>query len=55
MSEEKIKVLLVDDHEMVRRGLATYLIVTPDIQVVGEASDGCELCPAWAESKLPAW
>jgi len=43
MDEKKIKVLLVDDHDMVRRGLATYLIITPDIEVAGEAADGCEV------------
>ena len=34
-----IKVLLVDDHEMVRLGVSTYLSIQPDIEVVGEASD----------------
>ena len=37
-----IKVLLVDDHEMVRLGVSTYLNIQPDIEVVGEASDGQE-------------
>ncbi|NPV55945.1 MAG: response regulator transcription factor [Anaerolineae bacterium] len=32
--------MLVDDHEMVRRGLATYLKITPDLLLVGEATDG---------------
>ena len=32
-----IKVLLVDDHEMVRLGVSSYLMVQPDIEVVGEA------------------
>ena len=35
-----IKVLLADDHEMVRLGVSTYLSIQPDIEVVGEASDG---------------
>lgn len=35
-----IKVLIVDDHEMVRLGVSTYLGVQPDIEVVGEAEDG---------------
>lgn len=35
-----IKVLLVDDHEMVRLGVSTYLSIQDDIEVVGEASDG---------------
>lgn len=35
-----IKVLLVDDHEMVRLGVSSYLEIQDDIQVVGEASNG---------------
>jgi NarL family two-component system response regulator LiaR len=46
--KNKIKVMLVDDHEMVRRGLSTYLIVTPDIEVVAEAKDGIEALDACA-------
>ncbi|GAA0440135.1 response regulator transcription factor [Streptomyces olivaceiscleroticus] len=37
-----IKVLLVDDHQVVRRGLRTFLEVQDDIEVVGEAADGEE-------------
>ncbi len=37
-----IRVLLVDDHQVVRRGLRTFLEVQEDIEVVGEASDGDE-------------
>lgn len=37
-----IKVLLVDDHTMVRRGLATFLQVFDDLQLVGEAANGAE-------------
>lgn len=37
-----IKVLIVDDHEMVRLGVSTYLGVQDDITVVGEAADGKE-------------
>ncbi|PRX42691.1 LuxR family two component transcriptional regulator [Planifilum fimeticola] len=37
-----IRVLLVDDHEMVRLGLSAYLDTQPDIEIVGEASDGKE-------------
>jgi NarL family two-component system response regulator LiaR len=34
--------MLVDDHDMVRRGLAAFLQVKPDLQLVGEARDGQE-------------
>lgn len=39
---EKIKVILVDDHEMVRLGLKSFLNLQTDITVVGEASNGRE-------------
>ncbi len=39
---EKIKVLIVDDHQVVRQGLRTFLELNDDIQVLGEASDGQE-------------
>jgi two-component system, NarL family, response regulator LiaR len=35
-----IKVLIVDDHQMVRQGLRTFLALQEDILVVGEAGDG---------------
>ncbi len=36
----KIKVILVDDHEMVRLGLKSFLNLQSDVEVVGEASNG---------------
>ena len=39
---EKIKVLIADDHRVVREGLAAILKTKDDIQVVGEAQDGIE-------------
>ena len=38
-----IRVLLVDDHAMVRQGLRCTLEAYPGIEVVGEASDGAEV------------
>ena len=35
-----IKVMLVDDHEMVRLGVSSYLSIQEDIEVVGEAENG---------------
>ncbi|MER7022969.1 MULTISPECIES: response regulator transcription factor [Streptomyces] len=37
-----MRVLLVDDHQVVRRGLRTFLEIQDDIEVVGEAADGTE-------------
>ncbi len=37
-----IRVILVDDHEMVRMGLKSFLNLQPDIDVIGEASNGRE-------------
>jgi DNA-binding NarL/FixJ family response regulator len=37
-----IKVLLVDDHAVVRSGLSKFLMVNKDLKLVGEASDGTE-------------
>jgi len=39
---ESITVLIVDDHQMVRMGLAAYFNTLPDIEVVGEATNGEE-------------
>jgi len=39
---QPIRVLIVDDHGVVREGLRAYLELEPDIQVVGEARDGLE-------------
>ena len=38
----KINVILVDDHEMVRLGLKSFLNLQGDVEVVGEASNGRE-------------
>ncbi len=38
--EVAIRVLVVDDHGVVRKGLRTYLATTEDIEVIGEATDG---------------
>src|SRR2546423_14883384 len=39
---DKIRVLIVDDHAVVRQGLRMFLGLDPDIEVVGEAADGRE-------------
>lgn len=38
----RIRVLIVDDHAMVRSGLSTFLLAFDDLELVGEAADGAE-------------
>jgi two-component system, NarL family, response regulator LiaR len=40
--EARIRVLIADDHAMVREGLKVFLSEQADLEVVGEASDGAE-------------
>jgi DNA-binding NarL/FixJ family response regulator len=40
--ERTIRVLLVDDHAMVRRGMRDFLGLHDDLEVVGEAADGAQ-------------
>jgi NarL family two-component system response regulator LiaR len=42
MTVPTIRVLLVDDHAVVRSGLVKFLLVNKDFELVGEASDGAE-------------
>ena len=49
---EPVRVLVVDDQELFRRGLTMLLAVEPGIEVVGEAGDGVE-GTALAESAAP--
>jgi DNA-binding NarL/FixJ family response regulator len=39
---KKIKVLIVDDHTLVRQGIRALLGLTADIEIIGEAADGRE-------------
>src|SRR5947199_5889977 len=41
-SDDRLRVLIVDDHALFRRGLQMVLRQEPDIDVVGEAGDGHE-------------
>jgi len=43
------RVLLVDDHPVVRRGLAAMLTAQPDLEVVGECADGLDALEKVAE------
>ena len=44
------RVLLVDDHAMVRTGIAAMFAATDDLEVVGQAADGEEAVRAVADS-----
>ena len=46
---QPIRVMLVDDHTMVRRGLATFLKVFNDLQLAGEAESGAAAIQLCAE------
>jgi DNA-binding NarL/FixJ family response regulator len=37
-----VRILIADDHEVVRQGLRTFLELDPELEVVGEAADGRE-------------
>jgi DNA-binding NarL/FixJ family response regulator len=55
-NDDVIGVLIVDDHEVVRRGLVGFLGTEPDIEIVGEAGDGGDALAQLAklgEDELP--
>jgi DNA-binding NarL/FixJ family response regulator len=45
LADEPIRVLIVDDHAVVREGLRTFLELQDGLEVVGEAGDGEEALP----------
>ncbi|MBV8114001.1 MAG: response regulator transcription factor [Silvibacterium sp.] len=48
---EPIRILIVDDHTVVRQGLVALLNTVPDLNVVAEASDGQEAIEAFRKHK----
>lgn len=46
-----IRVMLVDDHTMVRRGLVTFLKIFDDLQLAGEAENGADAIQRCAETR----
>ena len=49
MTTTTVRLLLADDHPVVRAGLSGMLAAEPDLEVVGEAADGAEACALAAE------
>ena len=48
---DHIRVLLVDDHNVVRQGLKLFLATQPDIEVVAEADNGAVAVTAVASTE----
>ena len=52
MSEENVRVLLADDQQLIRDGIASLLMLQPGIEVIGTAENGADACEK-AESLKP--
>lgn len=52
LDQPLIRLLIVDDHPVVRQGLRSLLGVHPDLEIVGEAEDGAQVLPFLAEHKV---
>ena len=50
-TENLIQVVIVDDHAMLRKGLAAFLLSYPDLQLVGEAANGEEALAVCADKR----
>ncbi len=48
---ESLRILLVDDHDLFRNGVAALLALRPGFEVVGEASDGCQVLQRARETR----
>jgi len=46
---KRIRVLIADDHAVVRRGLAAIINLEDDVQVIGEVGDGIEAVALWRQ------
>ena len=55
MTPLKTRILLADDHAVVRRGLRLVLEPSPTCEVVAEAGDGAEAVRARASARTSTW
>ena len=51
MSQKPIRILIADDHYVVRMGLTALVETEPDLQVVGEAADGAQVVELYQQLK----
>ncbi len=49
MTPQPIRVMVVDEHGMVRKGIIAYLRTCPDLLIVGEAQDGRQAVESYAQ------
>jgi len=54
VTKESIRVLIVEDHHVVRQGLVALLNVVDGLEVVGEAADGVEAIAQFRKHQQPS-
>ena len=52
MAKTKIRIMIVDDHAVVRSGLGAFLMSVPDMLLVGEAENGEQAVARAAEQAM---
>ena len=52
MTGDSIRILVVEDHQIVRQGLVALLSVMDGVEVVGQAADGAEAVKLWAQAQV---
>jgi len=52
MDKPRVRLMIVDDHDLIRRGIRDLLIVRDDVEIVGEASESQEALRIAEQSKV---